>query len=188
MPLKILLIRHGQTQSNLEHRYTGSTDQPLCVKGRAALFQLKLPSVDWVYTSPLLRCGETAAILFPNQPAEPIYDLRECDFGVFENHTYEELKDDPAYRTWIDTGGETPPPGGESKSDQKARTLRAFRSIVSRHTENETIALVVHGGTIMTLLESLEPSHEFYRWQVKNGCGCLCTWNGAELAVKSSID
>ena len=110
MPLKILLLRHGQTQGNLERRYIGSTDQPLCIKGRAALFNRKLPPVDRIYTSPLLRCGETAAILFPNQPAEPVYDLRECSFGAFENRTYEELKDDPAYRAWLDTGGETSPP------------------------------------------------------------------------------
>ena len=42
MPLKILLLRHGQTQGNLERRYIGSTDQPLCIKGRAALFNRKL--------------------------------------------------------------------------------------------------------------------------------------------------
>ena len=37
MPLNILFIRHGQTQGNLERRYIGSTDQSLCIKGRAAL-------------------------------------------------------------------------------------------------------------------------------------------------------
>ena len=187
MPLNILFIRHGQTQGNLERRYIGSTDQSLCIQGRAALFNRTLPPVDRIYTSPLLRCGETAAILFPNQPAEPVYDLRECSFGAFENRTYEELKDDPAYRAWLDTGGETSPPDGESKSEQKSRTLRAFHAIVSQH-EAGTIALVVHGGTIMTILESLEPSHEFYRWQAGNGCGYLCTWDGAGLTVETSIE
>ena len=187
MSLTVLLLRHGETQGNLERRYIGSTDQPLCNRGRAALFQKKLPTVDKVYVSPLLRCGETAAILFPGQPAEPVYDLRECDFGAFENHTYEELRDNSDYQTWLETGGETPPPGGESKAAQKSRTLRAFQSILSRHSGG-TIALVVHGGTIMTILESLEPSHEFYRWQARNGCGWRCTWDGEHLCAESVLE
>ena len=186
MALKILLLRHGQTQGNLEHRYIGSTDQPLCPSGREALQGRALPPVDKIYTSPLLRCRETAGILFPDQLAETIPDLRECDFGAFENHTYEELKDDPAYQRWLDTGGETAPPGGESKSEQKSRTLSAFQSIVSRRRSG-AIALVVHGGTIMTLLESLEPAHEFYRWQAKNGGGWLCAWDGEHLIVDSGL-
>ena len=186
MALRILLLRHGQTQGNRERRYIGSTDQPLCPSGRDALTGLRLPSVDRVYTSPLLRCRETAAILYPDQAAEVVPDLRECDFGAFENHSYEELKDIPAYRTWLDTKGETPPPGGESKSAQKIRTLGAFRSIVSRHRDG-SVALVVHGGTIMTILESLEPARQFYCWQVKNGCGYCCLWDGVNLSVESSL-
>lgn len=184
MPLNILFIRHGQTQGNLERRYIGSTDQPLCPEGREALAGRQLPPVNQIYTSPLLRCRETASLLFPSQPFEVVEDFRECDFGAFENHTYEELKDDPAYQLWLDTAGETPPPGGESKAAQKIRTLGAFHSVVSRHSAG-TIALVVHGGTIMTILESLEPAHEFYRWQAKNGCGWLCAWDGRSLTVIS---
>ena len=36
--------------------------------------------------------------------------------------------------------------------------------------------------------ESLEPAHEFYRWQAENGCGYLCTWDGAGLTVETSIE
>ena len=68
-----------------------------------------------------------------------------------------------------------------------ARANPSKNPIVSQH-EAGTIALVVHGGTIMTILESLEPSHEFYRWQAGNGCGYLCTWDGAGLTVETSIE
>ena len=60
--------------------------------------------------------------------------FRETGFGIFEGHTYEELKDDPAYQLWLDTAGEIPPPGGESKAAQKIRTLGAFHSVISRHS------------------------------------------------------
>ena len=62
--MTVYLIRHGQTQGNLERRYIGSTDQPLCPQGREALEGREMPSVDGLYVSPLLRCRQTAAILF----------------------------------------------------------------------------------------------------------------------------
>ena len=67
---RVYLIRHGQTQGNLERLYIGSTDQPLCPLGRAALGGRTMPPVDRVYVSPLRRCRETAAILYPGLPQE----------------------------------------------------------------------------------------------------------------------
>lgn len=182
--MTIYLIRHERTQGNLERRYIGATDQSLCPVGRAALAGRTMPPVDAVYASPLLRCRETAALLFPQNEARIVENFRECSFGAFENRTYEELKDDPAYRAWLDCGDETPPPGGESRPQQRERSVRAFREIVSQHGAGETLALVVHGGTIMCLLEALEASHRFYDWQVPNGGGFVCTWDNKELCVE----
>lgn len=181
------LIRHGRTQGNLERRYTGSTDQPLCPRGREDLAGRRGPAVEAVYASPLRRCRETADLLYPDMPQEVAEDLRECDFGAFENHTYEELKDDPAYRRWLDTAGSSAPPGGESKADMARRTVSAFRAIAGRHGPESRIALVVHGGTIMALLEALEDSHGFYRWQVPNGGGFRCRWDGTRLTVEGTV-
>ena len=186
--MTVYLIRHGQTQGNLERRYIGSTDQPLCLQGRAALEGKRMPAVDAVYASPLLRCRETAAVLFPSQTARISEDLRECDFGAFENRTYGELKDDPAYRAWLDTGGASAPPGGESKASQRERTVRAFLDLAARHRAEDSIALVVHGGTIMSLLEALEERREFYRWQAPNGGGFRCRWDGERLTVEAKIE
>lgn len=181
----VYLIRHGQTQGNLERRYIGSTDQPLCPAGREALAGRRMPPVDRVYASPLRRCRETAVLLYPGAEVEIVPDFRECDFGEFEMKTYEELKDSPAYRAWLDTGGVSAPPGGEGKDNFRRRTVAAFRSLAARWRGGETAALVVHGGTIMTLLEVLEPSHDFYRWQADNGCGFRCVLAGGVLNVES---
>jgi len=183
---EVYLIRHGQTQGNLERRYIGSTDQPLCPQGRAALAGRVMPPVDRVYVSPLRRCRETAALLYPDMPQEAVPDLRECSFGAFELHSYAELKDDPAYQRWLDTGGTAAPPGGEGKASMQERTVGAFREIAARHPGG-SIALVVHGGTIMSLLEALEQSRQFYRWQAANGGGFLCRWDGRSLAVVKTI-
>lgn len=183
---QVYLIRHGQTAWNAQRRYIGATDQPLSAQGRAALLGRTAPPVDHLYVSPLRRCRETAALLYPNTPQQVVPDLRECDFGAFEGRTYEELKDDPAYSQWLDTAGETPPPGGEGKAAFRARTVRAFLALMAVETARAA-ALVVHGGTIMTLMEALEGSGEFYRWQMGSGEGIHCQWQAGKLTYIKKI-
>ena len=185
--MTVFLIRHGQTRGNLERRYIGSTDQRLCARGREALEAVRPPAADALYVSPMLRCRETAAILYPGMEQTVVPGLQETDMGAFEGHTYEELKDNAAYQAWLDTSGEAAPPGGESKEQVRKRVLEAFRSIAARRGPEDTVALVIHGGTIMALLEALEPSHEYYRWQAPNGGGFCCTWDGTEIKVEGEL-
>lgn len=185
--MTIYLIRHGQTRGNLERRYMGVTDQPLCPQGRAALADWRGPEAEAVYVSPLLRCRETAAILYPGTAQTAVPGLRETDFGAFEGRTYEELQDSPAYRAWLDSAGQAAPPGGESKEQVRRRVLAAFRAVTAGHAPGERLALVVHGGTIMTLLEALEPGGQFYRWQAPNGGGFRCRWDGGVLTAEAVL-
>lgn len=185
--MTIYLIRHGQTRGNLERRYMGVTDQPLCPQGRAALADWRGPEAEAVYVSPLLRCRETAAILYPGTAQTVVPGLRETDFGAFEGRTYEELQDSPAYRAWLDSAGQAAPPGGESREQVRRRVLAAFRTVTAGHAPGERLALVVHGGTIMTLLEALEPGGQFYRWQAPNGGGFRCSWDGGVLTAEVAL-
>ena len=185
--MTIYLIRHGQTRGNLERRYMGVTDQPLCPQGRAALADWRGPEAEAVYVSPLLRCRETAAILYPGTAQTAVPGLRETDFGAFEGRTYEELQDSPAYRAWLDSAGQAAPPGGESREQVRRRVLAAFRTVTAGHAPGERLALVVHGGTIMTLLEALEPGGQFYRWQAPNGGGFRCRWDGGVLTAEAVL-
>ena len=185
--MTIYLIRHGQTRGNLERRYMGVTDQPLCPQGRAALADWRGPEAEAVYVSPLLRCRETAAILYPGTAQTVVPGLRETDFGAFEGRTYEELQDSPAYRAWLDSAGQAAPPGGESREQVRRRVLAAFRTVTAGHAPGERLALVVHGGTIMTLLEALEPGGQFYRWQAPNGGGFRCSWDGGVLTAEAAL-
>ena len=69
--MKWVLIRHGKTQGNLEHRYIGSqTDESLCPQGISELKEMHYPPVQRVFVSPMKRCLETAALLYPGIPAE----------------------------------------------------------------------------------------------------------------------
>ncbi len=175
--MKLIFIRHGRTAGNLEGRYIGRTDEPLCSAGRAELERKSYPAADTVVTSPLLRCTETARLIYPDR--EPIIcdGLRECDFGEFEGRSYDELNGTPAYQSWIDSGGEMAFPGGESKRGFCERCAAAFEALLP--TLSGATALVAHGGTIMAILERYAvPKKEFYEYHVENGGGYITEWDG----------
>ena len=175
--LKLILVRHGETQGNKLKRYIGKrTDEPLCPEAGNMLAQLAYPEVQAVYASPMIRCTQTAGILFPGKKLNIIDELAECDFGEFENKNYKELSGDPRYQAWIDSNGILAFPGGESKDECATRNLEGFQRAVSACIREEITeaALVVHGGTIMNIMEHYAlPKKEFYEWHVGNGCGYL---------------
>ena len=189
---EIILVRHGKTAGNLEGRYIGSrTDEPLCEDGIHALEEKvregTYPSVDLVYASPMIRCRQTAKILWPkvadSHQIQYVQDLQECDFGAFENKNYQELSCNAEYQAWIDSNGTLPFPGGESNEAFRKRCCQAFQRITEglQKQEEKTgqtlrAAVVVHGGTIMAILERFgTPKKNYFDYQVKNGCGYRLT-------------
>jgi alpha-ribazole phosphatase len=176
-------FRHGATRGNLEKRYVGSTDEPLLIEARAALAALRPPAVRRVFASPMRRCVQTAGILWPDAPTTLVPDFRECDFGAFEYGTYEQLKDRAEYRQWLDSAGNAPFPGGESRGQFSARVVRAFDLVaLEAQALGGAAALVVHGGTIMAILEARAlPRRDFYAYQVQNGGGYRAEWKDGAL-------
>lgn len=187
--MKVYFIRHGATKGNREHRYVGRTDEGLLPDVVEYLRKKQITPVRRVYVSPRKRCIETAECLYPKQEKCVVDALAECDFGVFEYHNYEELNGREDYQRFIDTMGESGFPDGEDKKTFQKRCVKGFREILqweraqiclSKESEDEGIALVVHGGTIMSVLDAFSmPHRDYYDWQVKNGEG-FCTevsWN-----------
>lgn len=171
--MKIYMIRHGKTKGNREHRYVGSTDESLLFGSGGLLKEWKMPKVDVLYTSPLKRCKETAALLFPKMKQKVIEDFRECEFGEFEYKNYEELNGNPDYQRFIDTMGECGFPGGEDRKTFQKRCVHAFEQILLEKGKSDVqAAIVVHGGTIMAILDAFSKPHaDYYDWQVGNGEG-----------------
>ena len=189
---ELILIRHGKTAGNLLGRYIGSrTDEPLCDEGREGLAGKQLPEVERLYVSPMKRCVETAELLWPEfdrKNIQKVKDLRECDFGDFENKNYKELSGNGDYQAWIDSNGTLPFPNGESMDLFKSRCREAFAQIAEEvsgaeqewKASGETgifrAGIVVHGGTIMAILEQYGyPKRAYFDYQVKNGCGYRLT-------------
>lgn len=173
---RLYLIRHGKTEANLQHRYCGATDLPLSEAGREELKGLhyEISNVRFL-TSGMLRAEQTLAALFGDVPHEKRPAFREVDFGVFEMHTYEELKNDPAYLDWI-TGDNMAnvPPKGESGNQMLARVLAALQEL-----RQEDTVLVTHGGVIAAIMEHLFPEENKsrYQWQPDPGHGYLIEEN-----------
>lgn len=174
--LELYLIRHWKTKGNLEKRYIGTMDEPILSGSERDLWEKRLhrilPDVRCVAVSPMKRCRESAELLFPGKKQEVCDAFRECDFGQFENRNYEELKNRPEYQRWIDSGGMEAFPGGESRERFAGRCVEGFVQRVTELQERkiERAAFVVHGGTIMAILEWLDHKQRpFYQWQAENG-------------------
>lgn len=193
--MELIFIRHGKTQGNLEGRYVGRTDEPILPESRQDILSRKMkneyPPADIVFTSPMLRCVETAQIIYPGQELIEIPDFRECDFGEFEMKSFGELDGRADYQAWIDGGGKDPFPGGESMELVGKRTMRGFyraMELASRGPEDlmeelpgmndlmmpelspgaDSAAFVIHGGTIMSILSAI-CGGDFYDYQIGNG-------------------
>lgn len=174
--MDIIFIRHGKTQGNIDHKYIGKTDEELSEEG---IFEItknikseKYPDLSekkgLVISSPMKRCVGTAEIIY-NKIDIIENDLRECDFGDFENKNYEQLKKNKFYIEWISSGGQALIPNGENKEDFCRRCQNAFYNIIIKNKSFEYIVFVVHGGTIMAILEKyFYQKRNFYYFQIEN--------------------
>ena len=175
---KIHLIRHGTTEGNLKGQYIGRTNSLLAQEGLDELARLSTqysyPTGETYFVSPLLRCVQTLHALYPDVDALELPGLAECDFGDWEGKTAEELKDDPDFADWVQSGQTGAPPNGESTKTFVARVCGTFEKLVESlmRTGTTESVIVAHGGTIMTILAAYGlPRAPFYDWMCGNGCG-----------------
>ena len=167
--MTIYLIRHGKTEANEKHLYCGSTDLSLSVAGREELQNIRydIKNVRFI-TSGMKRTNETLKMLFGDVPYEVEPRFREVDFGIFEMHSYDQLKDTEEYQAWLAGDNEiNVPPKGESGEQMKARVLEALSEI------KDDTCIITHGGVIASIMEYLFPNEgkNRYQWQPKPGRG-----------------
>ena len=189
--MEVIFIRHLPTPGNEKKQYIGRTDEVLS-SGAVTSFHKKremylksqkegkyppfYPPAEMIVASPMKRCVQTAELIYPGQKIVTEPELRECDFGRFEGKTYEELKDDPAYIAWLESGGVLAFPEGEDQEAFRSRCVEGVCRWLKKGAaeKKRRIAFVVHGGTIMAALHRLaEGEHSFYDWQTGNGRGFL---------------
>ncbi|RBQ10978.1 bifunctional RNase H/acid phosphatase [Micromonospora sp. LHW51205] len=158
---RLILVRHGETERTVRKHYSGRGDVPLTERGRAqarataARVAALAPSVAAVVSSPLSRCTATAeaiAARVGNPPVRTDDDLIECDFGVWEGHTFAEVRERWAAEldAWL-ASTRVAPPQGESFVAVAERTGRAVDRLRSAYP-GETVVVVSHVSPIKLVL------------------------------------
>lgn len=160
-PRRILLIRHGETDYNVNGRWQGQLDTPLNATGRVQAKQvaqaLSQLSLDAVVSSDLSRAYDTAKEIAKLHGQEVQTDVRwrEVHLGVFQGLTRQEIATTYPleYNGWHHDDHFVVP-RGESRMILQARAYSAWQDLL-QHSTAQTLAVVSHGGTIRLLLARL---------------------------------
>lgn len=177
---KWFLVRHGETDWNVEGRAQGHSDTPLNETGRlqAKCISDRLSAVQFAaaYASDLPRVVETANTILNSHdtPLQAMIELREKHFGTWDGKTFKQIEaEDPkSYARLFEDDIAFAPPGGESDSDLIYRVKLAVERLKQAHDKDENILVVSHGGTIRATLVLLLglPMEAIWRFYIGN-CG-----------------
>jgi alpha-ribazole phosphatase len=157
--MRLLLVSHAQTEWTDQGIFQGHTDIPLNERGRrqahALQNHLAPEKFDAIVASDLRRATETAAILALPHAMSVATDprLREMNFGEWEGLTYADIQQayPAALAAWRENPIQMGPPQGEHLGDVEGRLQRFVRDL-ERHSQESTILLVAHRGSLRTLL------------------------------------
>lgn len=155
-PTALLMVRHGQSTWNLEHRWQGQADPPLSDHGRNQAFHAaaRVGNVDAIISSPQIRAMETAAIMGEQigvGPIQVVEDLRERNAGIWSGLTTNEIE--ATWPGWIDEGKR--PEGWEPDDTVLNRVQEAIEEIVAEFA-GATLLVVSHGGVIVSIEDHLQ--------------------------------
>lgn len=155
---RVFMVRHGETEWNVEGRLQGHLNSPLTENGRQQAFLLKtrlsMYPIDAIFSSDLGRCRETAEILFPERTPEIEFTplLRERNHGIFAGYNVHELKEKfpTEYQLFTQQKGKYVIPQGECIEDRFMRVSNYIQHQVEKYPE-KTLVFITHGGGVDTL-------------------------------------
>jgi probable phosphoglycerate mutase len=146
--MKVVLVRHGETEWSASGKHTSVTDVPLTEAGRAAAARLRprFAELDLalVLTSPRSRARDTAELAGLGDRALIDEDLAEFAYGEYEGRTTPEIREDePGWSLWDDGA-----PGGETVADVGRRVDRVIERALAAGGD---VALFAHGHVLRVL-------------------------------------
>lgn len=164
----LILLRHGQSQWNLENRFTGWVDVPLSELGiaeaRAAGTKLRGRRIDRLYTSVLQRAIETARLALEEAGIRDVPTVRdkalnERMYGDLQGKNKDEARrefGDEQVKLWR-RSYDVRPPGGESLEDTAARVLPYWESTIRPDlVAGRNVLVAAHGNSLRALAMHLE--------------------------------
>ncbi len=165
---KLVIVRHGQSQWNLENKFTGWIDIDLSPKGIEEAMQaaekLKEYKFDKAFTSDLIRAQRTLDIILRNTgmedvPVEKDQALNERMYGDLQGLNKDECRQkfgDEQVKIWR-RSFDIPPPNGESLKDTADRVLPYYKSKIEPELKNgKDIIISAHGNSLRALIMYLE--------------------------------
>ena len=159
--MKLILIRHGETEWVRAGLYQGSTDVPLNRRGlaqaRAVASAIKKERPIAVYSSELTRALETAKLIAQVSRKPVVVDerLNEVSFGRWEGKSHRTIgtRFPKAARNWYSARWSSRPPGGESLGSLKKRVSWFLDDFLKQYSNRDgTCVVVTHGGPIRMFL------------------------------------
>ena len=194
---RLLLVRHGLTDHNIDRRVAGYTDVNLNEEGLRQVEKLNMrladEKIDAVYSSDLQRAIDTAqgAVSGRDIDIETIYELREMNFGEAEEMTFTEMNEKypDLARSVMNVDSGLSFPGGESFADFVDR-VRGFLKILEKFSEDHTILVVSHGATLRVIiceLLGIDPNH-WYQLGIDNASLSVVNTYGHRTILNSLND
>lgn len=159
--IRLILVRHGETDYNRNHRFQGRINVPLNKTGQdqagALALALKNETLTAIYSSPLSRSIETARHIKALHPSTPLIEeegLLEMDLGDFDgmdSDLWAEQNQD-FLKVWLERPGSLKMPGGESLEEVQIRALSTIDRITRVYPAQSTILLSSHNFVNLTIL------------------------------------
>ncbi len=157
--MKLILVRHGETETNRLFRIQGVSQSPLNERGQeqaaAAARELHPDAPFTLYASPLRRAAQTAEAIANRVGVRVTLEdgLIEMDVGEFEGLTGRQLRErfPDVMRAWDEDAFQAVMPGGESLTAVRDRAWETIMRLAERHVA-ETVVAVTHNFTIQMIL------------------------------------
>jgi probable phosphoglycerate mutase len=176
-PARLLLVRHGQSTWNRQHRIQGQLDPPLSDEGRSQAERLgqRLSGrrLAGFYSSDLKRAFETSQLIgaLIGMDPEPVAGLREIYLGDWEGLNTTDLAQrfPEAWAKWSEEPNWDVVPGGEGAARFEARAAAALDAILQRHSHGDVL-VVTHGGLIQVVLHRIlgHASRGLFPFKIQN--------------------
>jgi len=165
---ELILLRHGQSQWNLENKFTGWVDVPLSHKGRdealAAGEKLRGRRIDKLYTSVLKRAIDTAKLALESAGIRDVLTVRDAALNERKYGHLQGLNKAEAAKKWGDEqiriwrrSFDIAPPGGESLADTAARVIPYWESHIRPDLlAGRNVLVAAHGNSLRALVMHLD--------------------------------
>lgn len=196
-PTRLLLVRHGQSTWNSEHRIQGQLDPPLSEEGRRQAIRvgqrLARNRLAGFYSSDLERALETAQLIgeATGVSPNPTAGLREIYLGTWEGlNTGEIARRFPeAWARWTEEPNWDVVPGGEGAVPFEARVTAEIDWILGRH-EHGDVLIVTHGGVIQVALHRVigRPNQGLFPFRIENASISVIEKRSGRLVVSGVND